>query len=134
MEPVTERIWTKLKKEISVYIRLKWRLLKLTAIERSAFVVAFLSFGLLVLLSVFFTLLFLLVALGFYLGELLNSLALGFFMVGMIYLLFTLLIWCFRKYIRFWLMNIVITVIQIENHEEETTSRNPSRENSGGAA
>ena len=78
MENTAGKIFTELKEDISTYARLKLRLLKLMAIERTAIVLAVLSHSLILLLLSFFTVLFLFVALGCYLGELLDSPALGF--------------------------------------------------------
>ena len=91
MENTAGKIFTELKEDISTYARLKLRLLKLMAIERTAIVLAVLSHSLILLLLSFFTVLFLFVALGCYLGELLDSPALGFLIVGGFYLLFTLI-------------------------------------------
>ena len=93
MENTAGKIFTELKEDISTYARLKLRLLKLMAIERTAIVLAVLSHSLILLLLSFFTVLFLFVALGCYLGELLDSPALGFLIVGGFYLLFTLIVW-----------------------------------------
>ena len=81
MENTAGNIFTELKEDISTYARLKLRLLKLMAIERTAIVLAVLSHSLILLLLSFFTVLFLFVALGCYLGELLDSPALGFLIV-----------------------------------------------------
>ena len=108
MENAAEKIFTELKEDISTYARLKLRLLKLMAIERTAIVLAVLSHSLILLLLSFFTVLFLFVALGCYLGELLDSPALGFLIVGGIYLLFTLIVWGMKDGIRIRLMNTVI--------------------------
>ena len=62
MENAAEKIFTELKEDISTYARLKLRLLKLMAIERTAIVLAVLSHSLILLLLSFFTVLFLFVA------------------------------------------------------------------------
>ena len=66
MENTAGKIFTELKEDISTYARLKLRLLKLMAIERTAIVLAVLSHSLILLLLSFFTVLFLFVALGCY--------------------------------------------------------------------
>ena len=119
MENAAEKIFTELKEDISTYARLKLRLLKLMAIERTAIVLAVLSF---------FTVLFLFVALGCYLGELLDSPALGFLIVGGIYLLFTLIVWGMKDGIRIRLMNTVIEALQANDDEDDKDqSQNSSR-------
>ncbi len=86
MENNTEKIFTDLKEEISAYVGLKLRLWKLMAIERTAGVLSSLSHGLILVLFAFFTVLFLFVALGFFLGDLLGSIAWGFLIVSGIYI------------------------------------------------
>ena len=125
MENAAEKIFTELKEDISTYARLKLRLLKLMAIERTAIVLAVLSHSLILLLLSFFTVLFLFVALGYYLGELLDSPALGFLIVGGIYLLFTLIVWGMKDGIRIRLMNTVIEALQANDDEDQ--SQNSSR-------
>ena len=120
MENTAGKIFTELKEDISTYARLKLRLLKLMAIERTAIVLAVLSHSLILLLLSFFTVLFLFVALGCYLGELLDSPALGFLIVGGFYLLFTLIVWGMKHGIRIGIMNMVI-------EDDKGQSQNPSR-------
>lgn len=86
MEKEAEKIFYELKEDVSTYIQLELRLLKLNAIERIAKLIAVLSHGVILILLVFFTILFLFSALGFFLGDCLDSTALGFLIVGGIYL------------------------------------------------
>ena len=119
MENTAGKIFTELKEDISTYARLKLRLLKLMAIERTAIVLAVLSHSLI---------LFLFVALGCYLGELLDSPALGFLIVGGFYLLFTLIVWGMKHGIRIGIMNMVIEALQANDDEDDKgQSQNPSR-------
>ena len=128
MENTAGKIFTELKEDISTYARLKLRLLKLMAIERTAIVLAVLSHSLILLLLSFFTVLFLFVALGCYLGELLDSPALGFLIVGGFYLLFTLIVWGMKHGIRIGIMNMVIEALQANDDEDDKgQSQNPSR-------
>ena len=117
MENTAGKIFTELKEDISTYARLKLRLLKLMAIERTAIVLAVLSHSLILLLLSFFTVLFLFVALGCYLGELLDSPALGF-----------LIVWGMKHGIRIGIMNMVIEALQANDDEDDKgQSQNPSR-------
>lgn len=125
MENGAEKIFTELKDAVSVYAGLKVRLLKLMAIERAARFLAALSHSLILMLLAFFTILFLFIALGFFLGELLESIALGFLIVGGIYLFCS---WCFfmaRKGIRLQLTNLFISVIQT-NDDDDDSEKNQS--------
>lgn len=125
MENDAEKIFTDLKDNISTYAGLKFRLLKLMAIERVAGVTSALSHGLILVLFAFFTVLFLFTALGFYLGELLNNVALGFLIVGGIYFLFTLGFIGAKKGIRIRLMNIIIAAL-LTNDEHDNDEKDQS--------
>ena len=119
MENTAGKIFTELKEDISTYARLKLRLLKLMAIERTAIVLAVLSHSLILLLLSFFTVLFLFVALGCYLG---------FLIVGGFCLLFTLIVWGMKHGIRIGIMNMVIEALQANDDEDDKgQSQNPSR-------
>ena len=108
MENTAGKIFTELKEDISTYARLKLRLLKLMAIERTAIVLAVLSHSLILLLLSFFTVLFLI--------------------VGGFYLLFTLIVWGMKHGIRIGIMNMVIEALQANDDEDDKgQSQNPSR-------
>lgn len=121
MEKNAEKIFSDLKEDISIYAGLKIRLLKLTAIEKIAKLVAVLSHGIILSILAFFTLLFLFSALGFYLGELLESAALGFLIDGGICLLLALILWWAKCGFQIKVMNVVIEAIESkeENKEEK---------------
>lgn len=126
MEQDAEKIFTDLKDDISTYAGLKLRLLKLMAIERAAGIMAALSHGLILMLFGFFTILFLFIALGFYLGELLNSVALGFLIIGGIYFLLSLcFIWA-KGNIRVKLTNVIIDAFQTNDDDDDYNNENQS--------
>lgn len=108
MEKDTERIFYELKEDVSAYVRLKYKLLKLDATERIARLIAILSHGVILLLLLFFTILFLFLSLGFFLGDWLGSIALGFLAVGGISLLFTLVFYIGKDKVREKIMNGMI--------------------------
>lgn len=126
MENDAEKIFTELKDDISVYAGLKIRLLKLMAIERAAYIIAALSHSLILLLLAFFTVLFLFIALGFYLGELLGNVALGFLIISGIYFLFCLWFITAKKGIRVRLTNIVIDALQTNDDDDDDSEENQS--------
>lgn len=119
MENNAEKRFTDLKKDISTFTGLKFRLLKLMAIERAAGVLSVFSHSLILLLFAFFTILFLFVALGFYLGDLLGSIALGFLIIGGIYLVLTVVFTWAKGGIRLQFMNIFINAMQTNNEEDD---------------
>lgn len=73
-----EHFFRELKKDLTTYGELKFELLKLGTYERTGKVIAVLSYGLILLTLGFFLSLFIFLALGFFLGEWLNSKGIGF--------------------------------------------------------
>ena len=119
MENAAEKIFTQLKDDLSAFAGLKLRLLKLMAIEKAAKLLSVFSHGILLITLAFFTILFLFTALGFFLGELLDSMALGFLIVGGIYLLLTLgFVWG-KQMIRMQLTNILISALQDNDDDDD---------------
>lgn len=92
MEKDSEQIFNRIKKDVIAFFELKFELLKLSTYERTGKVLGVLSYGLLLLFTAFFAFLFIFLALGFFLGELLNSEALGFISVALLYLVVILII------------------------------------------
>lgn len=118
MEKDAGSVFNEFKEDISLYLSLKLRLLKLTATERIAKLIAVLSHGVILVLFIFFATLFFFLSLGFFLGDLLGSTALGFLIVGGIYLLFLFFLFLGKEWIRVRIMNIVIKAIQEDKDEE----------------
>lgn len=119
MENDAEKIFSDLKEEISIYAGLRLRLLKLMAIEGTANILSALSHGFLLLSFIFFAIFFLFIALGFYLGDLLGNIALGFLIVGGIYFLLTSIFVMAKRRIRMRLMNVIINALQTDNNEDD---------------
>ena len=119
MENNADKVFTELKKEVFTYAGLKLRLWKLIAIERAAGLLSALSFGLILSLFAFFTILFLFFALGFFLGDVLGSVALGFLLVGGLYLLLSLLFVWARESIRRCLTNVFVKALQNDDEEDD---------------
>ena len=128
MENNAEKTFTELKGDVSAYAGLKLRLLKLMAIERTAGILSALSHGLMLMLFTFFTLLFLFVALGFFLGDLLESIALGFLIVGGIYLILTLAFVMAKGRIRMQFMNIFVKALQTNEDDHDDNEKDQSAE------
>lgn len=131
MENDAEKIFTDLKEDISTYAGLKLRLLKLMAVERAANILSALSHGLILMLFIFFTILFIFIALGFFLGDLLGSVALGFLIVGGIYFLLTIVFVMAKRSIRTHLVNIIIDALQTDNDEDEDDNENQATNAAG---
>ena len=118
MEKEPEKLLNEFKEHLSSFIGLKLELLKLNAYERVAKIIAILSHSLILMLLAFFTVLFIFIALGFFLGELLHSVSLGFLLVAVIYIILFLIVFYDKKGVQTIIMNIVINAIQ-EKEEED---------------
>ena len=68
MEKDPDKIIQELREDVSAFVELKLELLKLNTYERTGKVIAVLSYGLVLLFLAFFAILFIFLALGFFLG------------------------------------------------------------------
>ena len=87
MEKDSGKIFHELKDDVSAYVELKLELLKLSTYERSGQLIAVLSYGLILLFLAFFAILFIFLALGFFMGDIFGSMGSGFAFVAVLYLL-----------------------------------------------
>ena len=87
----------------------------------------------LVLLA-FFAILFLFLALGFFLGELLGSMALGFVLVVGMYLLLFGITMFFKRKITSKVMNEIITAMMSKDEKDNEETTDPAGHVDGGTA
>ncbi len=106
-----------IKRDLTAYLNIKFRLIKLETYEKSGFISSLMIYSLVVLLLIFFAFLFLCLALGFYIGELLGSLGTGMVLVAMIYLLTLCILLSLRKKLLNWLTNMFVE--QINQSDDE---------------
>jgi len=88
---------TELRQLITEYLDARLKLIKLETFEKTAKVTAVLFSSLVVALLGFFLLFFLSMSLGFYLGKVFESMALGFLAVTSLYLLLFVLVLLMKK-------------------------------------
>ena len=121
MEKETEQIFKKLKEDVSTYVELKVELLKLTAYERTGKLVSVLSYGLILLFLAFFAILFIFLALGFFLGDILDNVAGGFAIVALLYMILFAIIIFNKNKISEAIVNEIISVLTaIEDKKKES--------------
>ena len=121
MEKETEQIFKKLKEDVSTYVELKVELLKLTAYERTGKLVSVLSYGLILLFLAFFAILFIFLALGFFLGDILDNVAGGFAIVALLYMiLFAIIIFNKNKISEVIVNEIISVLTAIEDKKKES--------------
>lgn len=119
MEKDPEKIFHELKEDVSTFVELKLELLKLSAYERGGKIISTLSYDLLLLFLAFFAILFLFVALGFYLGDLLRSYGAGFAVVVILYLLMIGIGMKYKERIKLKIMNVIISVFMAKDDKDD---------------
>lgn len=108
-----------IKLELLSYINKRIRLFKLDAFEKGGIASSALGYGLLIISIIAVILFFLLIGMAFFVGELLGSIALGFFTMALFSLLVLLVILVFRKSIKRSLLNSTIMFFRKLETDEE---------------
>lgn len=133
MEKETEQIFKKLKEDVFTYVELKVELLKLTAYERTGELVSVLSYGLILLFLAFFAVLFIFLALGFFLGDLLDNVAGGFAIVALLYMVLFAIIVFNKDKIRLSVINEIIAVLTAADDKKKDSGNEQTTNTSGEA-
>ena len=132
MKQDSGQFFNELKNDVVTYAELKLELLKLGAYERTGKVISVLSYGIILTALVFFLLLFIFFALGFFLSDRFDSLSAGFSVVAVLYLLLIGGVVLFREQIRQRILNIVIAALIANDKKHEATDKtNPAPETAG---
>ena len=132
MEKNSGEIFRELKKDLSAYVELKLELLKLNTYERTGKDIAVLSYGVILLFLAFFAILFIFLALGFFLGELFGSVSSGFGVVAVLYLLLIGLIVMNKDRISNKVLNVVISALTTNDDKTNTTDNGQSATDTSG--
>lgn len=111
-------LFSEIKDETKSYFDVKVRLFQLIAYEKGSRISSFILFGVILVLVVFFAVLFLFLALGFYLGEVLHSVGLGMAIVAILYFLVLLVLFLHRNRIQLWITNLVLAEMLKEEDEK----------------
>ncbi len=128
----SEKVFQNLKQDVSAYMELKLELLKLNTYERTGKVIGLLSYGLILLFLAFFAVLFIFLALGFFLGEILDVPGSGFAIVALLYVA---IIWIITKNeakIRTKILNLVIAALAANDDKQNTKDDEPSTTDAAG--
>ncbi len=124
MEKEATDIFRKLKQDVTAYVEVKFELLKLNTYERTGKVIAVLSYGVVLLFLAFFATLFLFLALGLFLGELLGSPGAGFAIVVLVYLAAIGIIYLYKNTISNKIQNVVIDALMAD--DDNTNGNEPT--------
>ena len=106
--PTFSTIIAALKTDIKELIATKLELTRLEIFEKSSAAGSFLIYGVLIINLIFFALLFAFVALGFLFGKWVGSIAGGFALVALIYLVLLIILLACRKSILNRLQNLFL--------------------------
>ena len=127
MEKDPDKIIQELREDVSAFVELKLELLKLNTYERTGKVIAVLSYGLVLLFLAFFAILFIFLALGFFLGEWIGVTGAGFGVVAVVDVLRMGLSIGIREMITTKVLNEVIaTLLSNDEKRNETTNDEPA--------
>lgn len=117
MENIKSRA-TELTESITDYLETSYKLVVIEAADKSTKILASITASCIVLVLGLFVILFGGIALGIWLGSLLNSAALGFVLVAVLFLLIIFILVAMRKRIVFPLIrNILINMLYEENDQ-----------------
>lgn len=111
-----------IKTDVTELINTKMKLLKLEVFEKTSLVGSFLIYGLIIMNIVFFALLFAFLALGFLIGQWVNSLAGGFGIVTLLYLVILVILYACRKSITTAFQNLFLKELDPDLSGEEKVS------------
>ncbi len=112
-------IFRNLKQDISDYAGLKFEIIKLDTYERIGKVIATLSYGIVLVTLIFFVILFIFLALGFYLGSVFESEGLGFALVTAIYLSMIVLLILNKKWVHSIVLNNIVETMMTKDAMDE---------------
>ena len=133
MEKETGQIFRELKEDITSYAELKFDIFRLSAYEAIARVAGLLSYGLILMFLAFFALLFIFFSVGFLLGDLFNSIGLGFACVSGLYLLIMLIVVLNKTRVKAKVINEVVEALMNNDDKENGTGRKEHDDTAGEA-
>jgi len=132
MKQDSGQFFNALKNDVLTYAELKLELLKLGTYERTGKVISVLSYGIILTALGFFLLLFIFLALGFFLSDLFGSLSAGFAVVAVLYLLLIGGVVLFREQIKDRILNTVIAAMVANDKKNEVPDEtNPATDTDG---
>lgn len=126
MEKDSNKFFREVNENVVSYVEAKLELLKLSTYERIGKVTTVLSFGLVLMFLGFFAVLFIFIALGYFLGEKIGSVSAGFSIVAALYLLVMGVILMFRKQIKDKVLNIIIGALMANDEKEDESGNKQS--------
>ena len=123
MEKDAGQVFRELKDDLSAYVESKLELFRLSTYESAGKIAGLLTYGLILICLALFALLFIFFSVGFFLGDLLGSIGLGFACVGGLYLIIMLVVFLARRKIKTMVLNEVIKALTTNDEKEDGTNK-----------
>ena len=114
-EKKVSALFEEMKDDLTGYISNRFRLLKLQTYVKTSKSVGLLTFGLIIILLILLALVMIFATLAIYLGELLESMSLGFAIVSLITILIVVIVIMSRKSIRSKFTNIIVSSLMSDD-------------------
>ncbi len=116
-EKKVSTLFEEIKDDLSVYISNRLKLLKLQTYAKTSKTSALLGYGIIIIFSVLLALCMVRTTLALYLGELLESMSLGFAIVSVLTILIVVVVILTRKSIKNRLTNIVVSLLMDDDEK-----------------
>ena len=110
-------LFEEMKDDLSGYISNRFKLLKLQTYAKTSKTSALIGYGLIIIFSVLLALCMILTTLAIYLGEVFESMSLGFAIVSVLTILIVVVIILTRKSIKSKLTNIVVSLLMDDDEQ-----------------
>lgn len=112
-------LFNDIKGDLTKYVNLRMKLLKIETYEKAGKIAASLSFVLVLMFIVFFAVLFLFLGLGYYLGQWLNDQAMGMCLIGGLYLIILAIVILFRKQLTSKIFSLFVSELMDGDNDDE---------------
>jgi hypothetical protein len=115
MEKDSEKYFREVKEELTDYIKMRSDLFKVTAYEKISHVMSAMLLNVLIIITGYFTLLFISIMLGIFLSGITHSFFIGFGIITILYIILFLVLAVFRrKQLQLYFANIVAKILYNE--------------------
>lgn len=114
-EKKVSALFEEMKDDLTGYISDRFKLLKLQTYAKTSKSVGLLTFGLIIILLILLALVMIFATLAIYLGEVLDSMSLGFAIVSLLSMLIVVIVIMSRKSIRSKFTNIIVSSLMSDD-------------------
>ncbi len=116
-EKKVSTLFEEMKDDLSGYISNRFKLLKLQTYAKTSKISALLGYGVIIIFSILLALCMVFTTLAIYLGEILESMSLGFAIVALLTILIVVVVTMTRKSIKNKLTNIIVSLLMDDDEK-----------------